>query len=288
MNERVLRHFGLTEADRLGSGWESSIYALGPSQILRIPNPEPAAEVRVRARAAFTSGLPDLPFEVPRVREITYVDSVLVAIEDRISGRALDELLPDLMGEPRRRALAAYLETAEVMQTVKAEGDYGDLLLPESLRCAHWGEYLARRLDAFADDAVLAANVPGYGEKVARLRAQVLALPDPEKCIVHGDIWPPNVMMDDALRVTGLLDFSFTTRIGDGVMDLAGALHFNRIGNPRAAEDFDYLTGLVRARHGAELQDLIGLYAVWFAFSFAYAHENRVVFPWCLEMIRAY
>lgn len=288
MYESVLQHFGLTEADRLGLGWESGIFALSPTQILRIPHPGPGVEGQVRNRAEFTSGLPDLPFEVPRVREIRYVDGVLIAVEDRISGRPLDAILPNLEGATRHRALAAYLDTTDAMRTIKVEGDYGDLLLPEPLRCPHWGDYLARRLDGFADDAVLAAKVPGYGEKVARIRAQLMALPDPEKCLVHGDIWPPNIMMDAEFRVTGLLDFSFTTRVGDWVMDLAGAVHFNRISNPQADGDFAYLMGLIEARHGAGLQGRIALYAVWFAFSFAYDHDHKVIFPWCLDMIRAY
>lgn len=115
MSTDVLGHYCLTEADRLGTGWESSIFALGKTQILRIPNSEPEVEARVRARAAFTNGLPLLPFAVPRVREVKYVEGVLVAIEDRIAGRALAEILPELEGVRRRRALAAYLEAAETM-----------------------------------------------------------------------------------------------------------------------------------------------------------------------------
>ena len=181
MSAAVLDHYGLTEANRLGSGWESRKYALNQTQILRIPNPESEGEARVRARAAFTSGLPVMPFDVPRVREIKYVAGVLVAIEDRIGGRALVEMLPELTGARRRQALAAYLETAELMAVMTTEGDYGDLLVPEPLRCAHWGEYLAGRLEGFAADEVLAGEVPGFAEKVARLKARLLALPDPEK-----------------------------------------------------------------------------------------------------------
>lgn len=288
VNAAVLDHYGLTEANRLGSGWESSIYALNPTQILRIPNPEPEVEVRVRARAAFTAGLPVMPFDVPRVREIKYVAGVLVAIEDRIAGRALVEMLPELTGERRRRALAAYLDTAEAMAAMTIDGDYGDLLVPEPLRCAHWGEYLAKRLEGFAADEVLASAVPGFAEKVARLTARLLALPDPEKRIVHGDIWPPNVMLDEGLRVTGLIDFSVTTRVGDTVMDLAGAVQYIRIGNPNAADDFGYLMGLIEARHGATLRELLGLYGVWIAFSWAYNHDEPVVYPWCLAMIRGF
>ncbi len=288
VNQDVLGRFGLTEADRLGIGLESRIYALGKAQILRIPHPELKVEARVRARAAFTNGLPVMPFAVPRVLEIKYVEGVLVAIEDRIAGRSLAEILPELDGDRRTRALAAYLETAEAMAGVKAEGEYGDLLVPEPQRSLHWGDYLAKRLEGFAADEVLVREVPGCAAIAARLKAQLLALPDPEKRIVHGDIWPPNVMMDEDLRVTGLIDFSFTTRIGDTLMDLAGAAQFIRVGNPHAAEDFEYLSGLIEARHGGKLRERIGLYGVWFAFSFAYAHEEPVVFPWCLAMIREY
>lgn len=270
------------------SGWESRIYGLGSTQILRIPNPEPEAETRVRARATFTASLPQMPFAVPRVREISRVDGVLVTIEDRIAGRALVDMLPALQGDRRRLALAAYLETAEAMAMVRTEGDFGELLVPEPMRCPRWGEYLARRLDGFVDDAVLARDVPNLTAIAARARAQLLALPDPEKCVVHGDIWPPNVMMDEDLRVTGLIDFSFTTRVGDTLMDVAGAAHFNCIANPYAADDLAYLSAQIEARHGAGFRDLFRLYGVWFAFSFAYAHDDPDVYPWCLEQIRAF
>ena len=284
--DAVLHHFGLTEADRIGSGWESRIYGLPPDLVLKIPHPEPGAEARVRTGAAFCAGLPPLPFAVPRVREIGHIDGMLFTIEDRIAGRALSEDLPELEGARRRQALASYLAVAEAMAGVTVEGDYGDLLLAQPLRRPHWGEYLAERLQGFADDAVLAREVPGLDGIVARLRAQLLALPDPARCVVHGDIWPPNVMMDEDLAVTGLIDFSFTTRVGDTVMDLAGAMYFLQVANPRGAEDSAYLGALIAARHGAAVRERLDLYAVWFAFSFAFNHDDAVVHAWCLDLIR--
>ena len=44
MTEVVTAAFGVTEADLIGSGWESTIYALGKTQILRIPRPEVVSE----------------------------------------------------------------------------------------------------------------------------------------------------------------------------------------------------------------------------------------------------
>ena len=74
MSAAVATAFGVTEGDLLGSGWESTIYALGSTQILRIPRPEAGSEDQVRAQAAFTANLPPLPFAVPRVRDIGRID----------------------------------------------------------------------------------------------------------------------------------------------------------------------------------------------------------------------
>lgn len=286
--EDVLRAYGLTEANLLGEGWESRIYALGTDRILKIPHPDPGAETVVRAQQAFALSLPPLPFAVPRVREITHIGDTLITIEDRIPGRSLAEILPGLTGERRKLALAAYLAVAEAMAGVRWEGEYGDLLVPVPVRRPHWGEYLAARLKDFADDAVLAGDILDLGAIAGRLTARLLALPDPEKCVVHGDIWPPNVMMDDDLRVTGLIDFSFTTRVGDSLMDLAGAVYFLQIANPHGPEDTSFLMELIEARHGIAVRDRLALYAVWFAFSFAFNHEMTVVYAWCLDLIRQF
>lgn len=286
MNHAVLRHFGLSERDRLGTGWESEIYALNDGQILRIPRPEPGMEERVRERAAFSACLPAFPYKVPNVHEIAFVDKVLVLIEERIAGRPLSEMLPELAGARRLQALDAYLSTAEGMALARTSGEYGDLLVVDPVRTAHWSQYLIRQLDRFVQNAALARDVAGLDDIAADLRVRLEALPDPDKCVVHGDIWPPNVMLDDDLQVTGLLDFSFTTRVGDTVMDLAGAAQFLRLGNPLAAPDFAYLFDRITRRHGPETADRVHLYGLWFAFSFAHAQDDPLVYPWCLEMIR--
>ena len=289
MNDTVLAHYGLNETSLLGSGWESTIYALGPAQILRLPRAEEDVERQVRAQAAFTDSLPPLPFAVPKIREISRVAGHLVVIEDRIEGRALEAMLPGLSGARRREALSAYLAVAEAMAVVTAPGEaYGDILIQQSLRTDRWSDYLVARVRVASKDAVLAADVPGLDTIAARFIARLESIPNPEKCVVHGDIWPPNVMMNDALQVTGLIDFSMTTRVGDHVMDLAGAAHFLRIANPNAEEDHRYLMGLIAERHGDEVVERIGLYAVWFAFSFAYNHDDAVVYPWCVDLIRGF
>ena len=287
MSQAVTTAFGVTDADLLGSGWESTIYALRTTQILRIPRPEAGSEDQVRARAAFTASLPPLPFAVPFVREISRIDGQLYVIEDRIAGQSMAALLPKLSGERRATALRAYLAAAEAMSAAAAPGEaFGDLLLDQPRRCDTWSGYLIARVRKAAADDVLAAAIPGFAGIVERFIAQLAAIPDPVRCIVHGDIYPPNVMMNDDLQVTGLIDFSFTTRIGDHVMDLAGACHFLLATKSSSQADHDYLKQLILAKHGADVINRIELYAVWFAFDFAFNHDDAAVFAWCTGLIR--
>jgi aminoglycoside phosphotransferase (APT) family kinase protein len=289
MSEAVTAAFGVTEADLIGSGWESTIYGLGPDRILRIPRPGVGSEAQVRALAAFTESLPKLPFAVPRVLEIARIDGALYLIQERIAGQSMAALLPALSGARREAALRAYLVAAEAMSAATVPGEaFGDLLLDQPRRCDKWSDYLTGRVRVAAADPVLAAAVPGLAGISDRFCARLDAIPDPVPCIVHGDIWPPNVMMNDDLEVTGLIDFSFTTRVGDHVMDLAGACHFLLATKASSQADHDFLKQLILERHGAEVIDRIGLYAVWFAFDFAFNHEDAGVFAWCTGLIREF
>ena len=175
------------------------------------------------------------------------------------------------------------------MSTVTVPGEaFGDLLLDQPRRCDKWSDYLTARVRTAAKDEVLAAAVPGLAAIAQRFIARLEALPDPARCIVHGDIYPPNVMMNDDLQVTGLIDFSFTTRVGDHVMDLAGACYYLQVIEATSQADLDYLKQLILERHGAEVIERIDLYAVWFAFDFAYNHDAAVVFQWCANLIRGF
>jgi Ser/Thr protein kinase RdoA (MazF antagonist) len=289
MSAAVKAAFGVTEADLLGDGWESTIYALGSGQILRIPRPEAMSETQVRAQAAFTAGLPPLPFAVPRVREIARLDGQLYVIEDRIPGQSMAALLPGLSGTRRATALRAYLAAAEAMSVAKIPGAaFGDLLLDRPRRCDRWADYLTARVRTAAEDQVLAAAIPDLAGIADRFIARLETIPDPAPCIVHGDVWPPNVMMNDDLEVTGLIDFSFTTRIGDHVMDLAGACHFLLATKASSQADHEVLKQMILERHGAKVMDRIGLYAVWFGFDFAFNHADAGVFHWCTGLIRGF
>ena len=71
-------------------------------------------------------------------------------------------------------------------------------------------------------------------------------------------------------------------------MDLAGASYFPLVVKACSRADHDYLKQLILAKYGAEVIDRIDLYAVWFAFDFAFNHDDAVVFQWCANLIRGF
>ena len=85
-------------------------------------------------------------------------------------------------------------------------------------------------------------------------------------------------MMNDDLQVTGLIGFSFKTRIGDHVMDLAGACHFLLATKSSSPADHQYLKQLILAKHGVEVIDRIWLYVGWFAFDVAFSLDDARYF----------
>jgi hypothetical protein len=122
---------------------------------------------------------------VPRIREIARIDGQLYVIP----GRAMAAMLRELSGGRRAAALRAYLEAAEAMSVATAPGQpFGNLLLAQPRRCDRWADYLTARVRKAAEDEVLAAAIPGLAAIVERFTARLEAIPDPVRCIVHGDI----------------------------------------------------------------------------------------------------
>jgi aminoglycoside phosphotransferase (APT) family kinase protein len=129
--------------------------------------------------------------------------------------------------------------------------------------------------------------VPAPDLVLERFIDTVSAVGDVEPALVHGDYFPGNVMMDDDLTVSGVIDWSFLTQCGDRQMDAAAAVIFLEIERPWCTEADArsverYLTSRV-----PELAAVLALYRVFYAIDLvAYpigpAHER-----YCIEVLRS-
>ena len=196
-----------------------------------------------------------------------------MTVERRIPGTSLLVLLRRLAGAERAAALAHYAEAVDALSAVSfPDRPYGQILAAAPVTAPTWRAYLRQGLEGF-----IAANGGAIAERcgdLAGLRARALALLDdvpetPPKVLVHGDYFPGNVMIGGDLAVSGLVDFSVWTIVGDGGYDAVSALVFLEMIAEATPEDIALVRRVVLARHGDALRAPARFYRAYFAFAMA-------------------
>ena len=291
--ESVLQHFGLTRERLLGSGGESSVYALDDARVLRIY--APSADRRyIDAVSAFYAELDDQSagFHVPVVETVDALDGTLYAIEQRITGSSLAKQMPSLKGEHRRIALINYTRAVEaVHQLTKDAGSlFGEFLTPEPLQRNRWSEFLSDRAELTLQRSRprLDHDIPQLNKVLNVWKVQLSALDDvTQPQLVHGDYFPGNVMVDDQGQVIAVIDFSPMTVAGDPRMDFVGALIYLEVVEGYQSADSDLVQSELIRRHGRELIDLVPVYRTYYSLYFSTAYDDDPkLYRWCLNNLR--
>jgi Ser/Thr protein kinase RdoA (MazF antagonist) len=276
----------------IAAGGESWVYALGSDRILRVlrASQDPAA---LRRKQAFLGALAGrLPFATSEIETIAPDGSW--TIERRIPGMSLLVLLRTLHGREREAALTRYAEAVDAIGAIRfPEHPYGQILAEPATTAATWHDYLRRRLDEFI--AANAAAIESHRGGLDALRATALRLLDgvaamPPKALVHGDYFPGNVIVDGG-RVSGLVDFSIWTVVGDPLYDVIGALIFLEMAEEATPGDVALVRRVLRARHGDALDAPAPFYRAYFAFAMAdpgnLAGPYPRLWPWALANLDA-
>lgn len=284
----ILARHAIGPGDLLGRGHEAEVYRLGPDRVLKVfgahVNP-----LTVESRRAFCAGLDAsrVGFAVPQILEASRERGTHYAIERRIPGSSLSEALPLLVGVARRDALLAYAEAStRVAEIGVPPGRFGEIVAVPPLLADSWADFVVARAEAElrrnADR--LAAAVERPGRALARLEAWLAHRPAAEPRLVHGDYYPPNVMVD-AGRVTAVIDFGALALRGDPRLDPACALLFLTGLDGITPEDRAAVALHLRGRGLCDDEDL-RLYALFYAFRFLDTSREGL-FRWCVRTIQA-
>jgi putative membrane protein len=290
----MLERFQVTEADLLGQGGESQVYALGGDRVLRVYK-EGVAPAYIERRRAFYELLARFqpPFEVPRFLESGAVAGRSYAIERRMRGRDFAAVLPALEGAAREKALASFAEVAWQIGTVQfPDQPFGEILTPgEPLQRPTWPGFLWDRMQQALDQSRpnLERDVPRLDEVLKHIRRELARLEGfAERRLVHGDYFPGNVFIDDDLAICGVGDFGYTTVLGDARMDLAGAVAYLEVMEAHRPEDTTFLTGVLEERHGREVLRFLQLYRLYYSVYFSVCKGlDDVTYAWCVRNLNA-
>lgn len=288
--DAVLRRFGLSDQELLGSGGESRVYALDDDRVLRVFGPG-ATEAKVDGLGRFyeTLDVSHVDFAVPDILEAGRQDDLVYSVESRLPGRDLSAVFEDLGFEARTRALRGLARAAgEVRKLRHGFDNYGELLADSPMSRDSWSRFLIDRamLTLRASRTRLARDVPDLDRVVARWKADVHTLigsPAPE--LVHGDFFPGNVLVDDSGKLTAVIDFSPMTICGDWRLDVAGAEVFLELGDMDRPDDRQIVKHELNDRYHVPA-DVIDVYRRYYALYFSAAGtDDPPLYGWCVRQL---
>ena len=284
MKQSILANFNLTENDLLGSGGESWVYRLDDKRILRIAKGDASKRWYLETSKKFYDSLPKMDFAVPTIFSIEEHDGSIVSTENRIAGKPLSKILPNLSREDKQKALANYLAAVETLKKViYPDLPYGEILTKVPVTSPTWSGFLAAHVSKAVRENDLKTDVPNLNGVAADTLALIEKLPNPTKSLVHGDYFPENMMVDDELNVTGIIDFSPMTVVGDPLMDVAGGLLFLEVTEGYTPDNSEILREIIVKKYGAAIDETIKLYRLYYSFYFSGAKDDKNLYRWCVD-----
>ena len=289
----VLRHLKIDNASLLGRGMTSSLYDIGGGRVLKVHNGPQVQDYLPRLQR-FSEQLQSFsfPFAVPLIYEYGEVAEIHYHVEKRLPGKDFAELFPRLTSIERRSAIASFLDGLPPLHSVHMpQLPFGEPLNPqEEITSQTWPGYLQARIEAtlthsYAD---LKEDLPEVDRIVEEFFRKLSSLPPrPQKCLVHGDYFPGNVLCDERGTLTAVVDFSPLTLIGDPLIDLAGAYYFCRIYDFVTEADFEFVRSQITERYGTHCWQRIDLYYTFYAFRFRDCKiSDNHTYHWSLRRLR--
>ncbi|NUT93744.1 MAG: aminoglycoside phosphotransferase family protein [Saccharothrix sp.] len=281
----------------LAAGVEGAVYHLDEGLVAKVWSGRPPTDLDLTRRVYADIARHPLPFATPEILDTEVHDGVLVTYERELTGSPFRSEPVTTSSErdlPATettallmvlRALATVPGT-EAMRHLTVPGDdrplwQGHTRFPDALAA------LVRRA-AHRHGDVLAAHVPGLSAVVEQVVVSLTALPDSPVTVIHGDLVPPNIHVDDSGRPTAVLDFGFFTTAGDPAFEAAVAAAVWDMYGPHAEHHATTLTSLFAGELGHPVETL-DLYQAAYAlttYDLFSPDGSDGHFAWCAALLR--
>jgi hygromycin-B 7''-O-kinase len=197
----------IADRHRLVEAWEraprgSNVVFLGARHVIKLFCPKWGHEARIET-CALQACAGRLPVASPAVVAEGEIEGWPYLVLTRLQGRELAQIWGGLHDE-RRRSLV--VEAAELLVALHSVAIPDGAPLPEARPVLE--RPLARALDKHRADG----TDPRWVEEIGvLLEGTAVDWPGPD-VLVHGDVHPEHLLVDDASRLAGLFDFADTLR----------------------------------------------------------------------------
>jgi aminoglycoside phosphotransferase (APT) family kinase protein len=296
VGQRGLADLGYKAATFVAAGAEGAVFRLDERHAGKVWLRKKHRELEALRRFCDDVHAASLPFATPRIFQISPLPRMpdyWCTVEAWLPGHPLCP-----MEAPRPtsdQALDCVVEVVAALATVPATPAMRSLpVLEES--AAPWkpGEdfhamlrRLVRRRVAAADGA-LRGVLPDLDRLTQGILQALESLPTAPDCLVHGDLVPANIMVDDNLRPVAVLDFGWLSTAGASAFEAATAASFYDFVWPVGRELEERLESRLLRRLGYSRRTG-AIYLAAMAIASATYHStdpDDFWFKWCAGVLR--
>lgn len=283
----ILDALGHRSAQQIGAGVNAAVFRIDQTRVIKIHSHRVAY---LSALKDFLDQLPcsDFRFNMPHIFECGEIDGQSYTIEQFIAGYPLREVFPSLTPDQKELCIHELFHALDRVHSIELPGVFGERLLEErGLTDTSWSGFLhGKCLQIFNQNVNTVRTDCSEITRVTELfLAEVALLPTTIKpSLVHGDLFFPNIMASLDGKITGIIDFSDLTIVGDPMIDYVSLALF-----AREEEGQTRINDLLYARFQDEFLDRKRLYGAYYALRFCgckFSDPNT--YAWCLEEFRRY
>jgi hypothetical protein len=284
---------GYPDALPLAAGMEGAVYRLRAGTVAKVWGRAGIGDLRQLAEFYADLRSARLPFATPEIVAVEQFAGKAATIERELLGDNLNDRLGAPTPVPDKAAQRCILDVLSALASITPTSASRALsVLNESVGpwaghdtwSATFTALIDRRVKRFGDQ--LRRSVDRFDEKYDRVRIW-LAGRTPSMSVIHGDIFPNNIFVDDDLRPVGLLDFGFLSTAGDPASDASTACGIYDMYGPTAPETDRLLLAAVSRELGHDPQRL-AIYRAAYAMTTSNAYDSTGRdghFAWCCRML---
>jgi len=283
----ILKALGYQSARPIGAGINSVVYQLDECRVIKLT---PAAAGEMAARKSFLDllGSKKLPFHIPQILEYGEIQGCFYSIETLVPGNSLRVVFPGIHDTEKIRCISGLFDVLDALHAVKVEGEFGEQLCGKSgISDDTWRGFLSKKTSQQYELNAerVRRDFSDFEKVVAQFQAELSGLSESAPhSVVHGDVFFPNVMASTDGRITGIVDFSELTLIGDPFMDWVSLSIFVRDDEGRSL-----VHEMLRSKFGDAFIRYRRLYGMYYALRFCGCRDaDPDTYAWCLREFRNY
>jgi aminoglycoside phosphotransferase (APT) family kinase protein len=286
---------GYPEVKPLAAGVEGAIYDLGDGTVAKVWGQRQVSDLELAQRFYADVAAASLPFGTPEILTVEQVHGQAVTRERKLPGHPLQtRLSPDDSG-PEPAAAQCIIDALGALASVPATASMRQLAVLDEDRPFWTGAdtfqaallaLLDRRVQRFG--GVICSRLPDFDRIYTCLQSRLPELTGHADAVIHGDLFPGNILADEDGHLLAVLDFGFLTTAGDPRFDAAVAANIMNMYSPHSLSIARELTARVATELGHEPEALLAYQA-----AYAVATSNAFTadgsdghFGWCIAQLR--